>query len=208
MKEGLRVKVGGARFRFGFGALLISLWRRLLWRRLVGCAAPRRRSSRSQPPIWSSSSSISARLAVTVDAQGSGSCRRSSRQRPPAPNRSRCGLGSPCWKRIACAPFFSALRCLTRWSRKRARSRSARTRGPGSHTSGTRLRRASSASTQQSIRSRLAGKRRQPTRLHRIGDPDIPAAELELIVHEYNTDGPPFVARQQRAEHHPAFDVY
>jgi hypothetical protein len=38
----------------------------------------------------------------------------------------RCGLGRPCWKRIACTRFFSERRCLTRCSRKRACSRSAR----------------------------------------------------------------------------------
>ncbi|HYZ29422.1 MAG TPA: hypothetical protein VE570_10230, partial [Thermoleophilaceae bacterium] len=42
---------------------------------------------------------------------------------------------------------------MTRCSRNRASSRSACTRGSGSHTSGTRSRRATSPSTQQSIRS-------------------------------------------------------
>src|SRR6266545_2190099 len=109
----------------------------------------------SHPWICSSRLSIKARLARSVDAHGSGNRRRSSKLRPPAPNRSLPGLGTPCWNRIEWTRFFSELRCLTRCSRKRARSRSALTAGSGSQISGTRSSRASSASTQQSILSVL-----------------------------------------------------
>ena len=51
--------------------------------------------------------------------------------------------------------FFNAVRCRTRCSRQRARSRSPRTDGSGSQIAGTRSRRDNSASTQASILSVL-----------------------------------------------------
>src|SRR6266540_2091126 len=99
-------------------------------------------------------------LVERVDQGEAGGERRRPRlgQREPveqAPDRSRCPLGMPCWNRIEWTRFFNELRCLTKCSRKRARSRSARTAGSGSQISGTKSRRASSASTQQSILSVL-----------------------------------------------------
>src|SRR5438552_2822799 len=54
----------------------------------------------------------------------------------------------------------------------------------GSQIAGTRSRRASSASTQASIRSVFARQRRQTLHLLRVGDLDLPARELEFVVHE------------------------
>src|SRR5215218_2618731 len=63
--------------------------------------------------------------------------------------------GLPCVRRTACTRCLKLERWRTRCSRQRARSRSARTSGSGSQIAGTRSRRASSASTQASIRSVL-----------------------------------------------------
>jgi hypothetical protein len=49
------------------------------------------------------------------------------------PNRSDTGQGWPNASRVAWIRFFNAVRCRTRCSRQRARSRSARTVGVGSH---------------------------------------------------------------------------
>jgi hypothetical protein len=51
----------------------------------------------------------------------------------------------------------------TRWRRKRARSRSARTVGPGSRMAGTRSRRESSANTDESMRSVLRASGASPS---------------------------------------------
>ena len=51
--------------------------------------------------------------------------------------------------------FFNAVRCRTRWRRKRASSRSQRTAGSGSQMAGTRSFRLNSASTWASMRSVL-----------------------------------------------------
>ena len=134
-------------------------------------SAPRaRRSGRDSPRRWSAT----ARAAR----------QRSRKRRPPTPKRSATGARSPCWKRIACTRFLSEVRLCTRCSRKRARSRSPRTTGPGSQISGTRSRRASSANTQASIRSVLHAKRCDPLRPLRVRDPHIPASQLKLVVHE------------------------
>lgn len=66
---------------------------------------------------------------------------------------------------VAWIRFFNAVRWWTRCSRKRARSRSARTVGSGSQISGTRSRRASSANTRASIRSVLAASGAMPLTL-------------------------------------------
>ena len=58
--------------------------------------------------------------------------------------------------------FLSPVRCRTRCSRNRARSRSARTPGLGSQMAGTKSLRASSASTQASIRSVLQARAAKP----------------------------------------------
>ena len=66
---------------------------------------------------------------------------------------------------VAWMRFFSAVRWRTRCSRKRARSRSARTPGVGSQISGTRSRRDSSARTLASILSVLAASGASPLTL-------------------------------------------
>src|SRR5947209_8660327 len=83
-------------------------------------------------------------------------------RRPPLPKRSLFALAIPCATRIEWTRFLSAVRCLTRCRRKRARSRSALLAGSGSQISGTRSRRASSASTQASILSVLQAKGASP----------------------------------------------
>ena len=111
------------------------------WRRSSGCGAPlrpeRARRRSSQPPR--------ARAAPAAPSSS----------RPPAPNRSDTGHGWPKASRVAWMRFFNAVRWRTRCSRQRARSRSARTVGVGSQIAGTRSRRDSSASTQESILSVL-----------------------------------------------------
>jgi hypothetical protein len=63
-------------------------------------------------------------------------------------------------------------------------SRSARTSGSGSQIAGTRCRRASSASTQASIRSVLQASGASPFYLPRVGNLHLPAGELEPVMHE------------------------
>ena len=84
----------------------------------------------------------------------------------PAPRTGRdTGTGWPKAMSVAWIRFFRAVRWRTRWSRKRARSRSARTAGSGSQIAGTRSRRASSARTQASILSVLAASGARPLTL-------------------------------------------
>jgi hypothetical protein len=127
---------------------------------------------------------MSRSAAATSPAHGSGSARPASSRRPAAPNRSATGQGWPKASSVAWIRFFSAVRWRTRCSRQRARSRSARTAGSGSQIAGTRSRRDSSASTQASIRSVLAASGASPLTKPRVGDLHVPAAQLELVVHE------------------------
>ena len=79
---------------------------------------------------------------------------------------------------------FNALRWWTRWSRKRARSRSARTPGVGSQISGT-LVPAGQLSQDMSVNLvGLGGQGRQTLRFHRICDGHLPAQALEGVVDE------------------------
>ena len=93
--------------------------------------------------------------------------------------RSGCRAEAVAWIR-----FFSAVRCLTRWSRNRARSRSARTAGSGSQISGTRSRRRELGQHPGSRSGRSCRPTARSPRLARIGDPHIPAGLLELVVDE------------------------
>jgi hypothetical protein len=108
----------------------------------------------------------------------SGSASSLSSARPRWLKRSALGHGQPC--------AISAGGCGSRaWCGARpgaggnARSRSPRTRGSGSHTSGMRLRRASSASTYASMRSVLQASGASALR---VGEAHIPTGELELTV--------------------------
>jgi hypothetical protein len=84
----------------------------------------------------------------------------------------------------ACTRCFKLERWRTSCKRQRARSRSARTRGSGSQIPGTRSRRASSASTQASIRSVVHARGAKALHLLRLGDLDLPTHELEPIAHQ------------------------
>ena len=67
--------------------------------------------------------------------------------RPAIQNRCETGQGLPKLIRLEWMRFFNITRWRTRWTRNRARSRSARTAGSGSQVAGTRSCRLSSAST-------------------------------------------------------------
>jgi hypothetical protein len=86
--------------------------------------------------------------------------------------------------KTACTRCFKLERWRTRCSRQRARSRSARTSGSGSQIAGTRSRRASSASYPSVDPVGLAGQGREALDLLRIRDLDLPARQLEPIVHK------------------------
>ena len=80
--------------------------------------------------------------------------------------------------------FFRAVRWRTRWRRKRARSRSARTSGVGSQIFGHEV---PTGELGEDPGVDLVGLGRegcQPLDLDRITDGDVPAAELELVVDE------------------------
>ena len=98
---------------------------------------------------------MSSRLASTVPRHGCGTSRRSSSSRPATPNRSLTGHGCPKVISVAWMRCLSIERCLTRCIRKRASSRSRRTRGSGSQISGTKSRSDNTASTRASILSVL-----------------------------------------------------
>ncbi len=88
-----------------------------------------------------------------MSATARGTWSRSSSLRPSTPNRSVTGQGRPKVIRVERMRFFKADLCLTRWRRKRASSRSSRTRGTGSQIAGTRSRWESVARTSESILS-------------------------------------------------------
>ena len=120
--------------------------------------------------------------------QGSGSARRPSSSRPDSPKRSETGQGLPKASRLAWIRFFSITRWRTRWSRKRARSRSARiSRGPGSHIAGTRSRRESSARTQASILSVLQASGARPFTFCASAISTSQPMELEAVVDKAGT---------------------
>ena len=108
---------------------------------------------------------MSRRLASTVPRHGCGMSRRSSSSRPATPNRSVTGHGCPKEISVAWMRCLSIERCLTRCIRKRACSRSRRTRGSGSQMSGTRSRCESTASTRASILSVLHASGARPLTL-------------------------------------------
>src|SRR5664280_1883784 len=91
--------------------------------RIEGCSAPSRRNSSSRASIRAVRSSTRARLSTKFVCQGSGNASESSSSRPATPNRSDIGQARPNAMRIAWILFLRALRCRTRWSRKRARFR-------------------------------------------------------------------------------------
>jgi hypothetical protein len=86
--------------------------------------------------------------------------------------------------RVAWIRFLRAVRWRTRWSRKRARSRSARTVGSGSS---DRRHEVAPGELGEDPGVDLVGLGRQgceALHLHRVGDLDVPAVELELVVDE------------------------
>jgi hypothetical protein len=127
---------------------------------------------------------MSVRAAARLLIPGSGSARRASSARPPAPTRSLTGQGVPKASRVAWMRLVSAVRWRTRCSRNGARSRSARTPGVGSQISGTRSRRDSSGEHPGVDSVCLAGKRGQAVDLLGVGDGDLEAGQLELVVDE------------------------
>ena len=127
---------------------------------------------------------MSRRLASTVPRHGCGTSRRSSNSRPATPNRSVTGHGRPKEISVAWMRCLSIERCLTRCIRKRACSRSRRTRGSGSQISGTRSRCDSTASTRASILSVLHASGARPLTLGRVGDQHVPPELFQAVMHE------------------------
>jgi hypothetical protein len=101
--------------------------------------------------IWSSSWSMSVTDAVTFPRQGSGTSSLASNLRPSAPKRSVTGQGRPNWIRVEWTRFLRLDLCLTRCMRKRASSRTSRSRGSGSQIAGTRSRWERVARTSESV---------------------------------------------------------
>jgi hypothetical protein len=147
-------------------------------RRRAAAAAARRR--RSGPPGRRSAPARQPRCQPTARAGQGGQAtpghQRRTGRRPgrhaQTPARSR-GLG-----------FFRLVRWRTRCSRKRARSRSARTPGVGSQIWGTGSRRDSSGEHAGACPVGLARQWRQPLDLGRIRDRDLEAGQLEVLVQQ------------------------
>jgi hypothetical protein len=85
---------------------------------------------------------------------------------------------------VAWIRFFNAVRWWTRWSRKRARSRSARTSGVGSGDLGHEVTSCELGQHPRVDLVGLGGERGNTLDLGGIGDRDIPASELEGVVDE------------------------
>ena len=151
---------------------------------MEGWSAPSLRRSASQASISAPSSSTIRRLVARVPVQGSGRASRASSSRPPAPNRSATGTGWPNVMSVAWIRFFNAVRWWTRWSRKRARSRSARTVGSGQPDLGHEGTPGELGQDPGVDLVGLGGQRGDALDLGRVGDRDIPAVELERVVDE------------------------
>ena len=120
---------------------------------------------------------------MSVVDHGSGSSRRPSNSRPAAPNRSETGTGWPNVMRVAWIRFLSAVRCLTRWSRKRALSRS-RGRRVGQP---DRRHEVAPGKLGEHARVDLVGLGRQRCErlgLGRVGQLDVPTTQLQLVMDE------------------------
>ena len=148
---------------------------------MVGVAARSRRLSWS---IWSSRWSISSIEALTFERQGSGTSSFARSRRPSAPNRSVTGQGRPKLISVEWIRFLSADLCLTRWSRKRASSRSSRTPGSGKpdRRHQVAMARGSQGPASRSCRSLRPGS--EALDPLGIGDLDVPAVLLERVVNE------------------------
>ncbi len=130
------------------------------------------------------SSSTKRKLVRRLASHGSGIANRPRSRRPPTQNRSVTDTGWPKVMSVARMRFFKAVRSRIKWSRKRARSRWARTSGVGSQISGTSSRRASSARTRASIWSVFGCQWSQALGLDRVRDRHVPAVPLEGVVDE------------------------
>ena len=120
-----------------------------------------------------------------IERQGSGTSIRASSSRPATPKRSATGTGWPKVMSVAWMRFFKAVRWRTRWRRKRARSRSARTVGSGSQIVGHEVP-AGELGEDPGVDACRSWRRAGASALDldRVGDRDVPAAELELVVDE------------------------
>jgi hypothetical protein len=85
---------------------------------------------------------------------------------------------------VAWIRFFNAVRWRTRWSLKRARSRSARTSGVGSGDLGHEVTSCQLGQDPRVDLVGLGGERGDALDLGRIRDRDIPATQLERVVDE------------------------
>jgi hypothetical protein len=128
--------------------------------------------------------SISARLGRVVCCQASGSCSRASSSLPALPNRSLLGLGTPWAIRVEWTRFFQRRAVPDQVQAEAGLLSLCPHRGIGEPD--LRHEREPGELGQHPAVDLvgLAGKRREPLHLVGIGDPHVPAGQLELVVDE------------------------